>query len=325
MNLNNLGSLLTEASELSTDVFDMEPLAISNHHHHHHASPDHAPLPKPSTAAAPPVIKDHQVIAADNEETEKPKRPLSAYNIFFRYERNRIINPESAEAEVYPLTVDSIKLDTSRVRKKRLHRKTHGKIGFAQLARTIADKWKSLDPASRKVFEACAAKEKQRYAKEMSEWKAQRDLRRIKHDARMLDLEPEPIDSTPEPYYFSTGNTYGGPSQTQTQSQSQSYSHSRHGSDNGDDYFRMTEATLDMARASLSLPLFSGGQAGRRHSNFEPTSLQQIANTSTQSASELSRQFREMLHSNSQAQSSSSSARTFKTPQEEAFYRHYFG
>lgn len=42
-------------------------------------------------------------------------------------------------------------------------RRTHGKIGFAALARSIAAKWKNLDPATRSHFASLAAKEKQAY------------------------------------------------------------------------------------------------------------------------------------------------------------------
>jgi hypothetical protein len=97
----------------------------------------------------------------------KPKRPLSAYNIFFQHEREKIVS----NAPDIPVTLESLKIDPRRPPKKRRHRKSHGKIGFADLTRRIAERWKSIDPESRSVFEACAAGEKQRYKEEIKDWK----------------------------------------------------------------------------------------------------------------------------------------------------------
>ena len=82
---------------------------------------------------------------------DKPNRPLSAYNLFFQSERAIMLGDDapSLEAELI---------------KKRVHCKTHGKIGFAEMARAIGNKWKNLDPESKKVYEMQAQKEKQRYA-----------------------------------------------------------------------------------------------------------------------------------------------------------------
>ena len=55
--------------------------------------------------------------------------------------------------------------------KKRVHRKTHGKIGFAEMARIIGAKWKTLNDDEKKEFTEVAAKEKTRYAEELAVWK----------------------------------------------------------------------------------------------------------------------------------------------------------
>lgn len=96
----------------------------------------------------------------------KPKRPLSAYNLFFQHERNRILDriPSAAAA------VDAKPPSGQR----RRHRKSHGKIGFADLARGIAEKWKTLDAESKRDFEAMAAVEKGRYRDALAVWNAHR-------------------------------------------------------------------------------------------------------------------------------------------------------
>lgn len=85
---------------------------------------------------------------------DKPKRPLSAYNLFFRHEREQILR-STAKPSYKP-------------------RRSHGKIGFAALARSVAEKWKSLDEKTRSVFEAKAAVEKERYDKEVDAWNRSR-------------------------------------------------------------------------------------------------------------------------------------------------------
>ena len=59
------------------------------------------------------------------------------------------------------------------VKPKRQHRKSHGKIGFRDLARTIAQRWKTVDAANRQVLEDQARVEKLQYANALRLWKEQ--------------------------------------------------------------------------------------------------------------------------------------------------------
>jgi hypothetical protein len=88
-----------------------------------------------------------------------PKRPLSAYNIFFRKERQALLGEDIAKEHVIT--------DQSR----RKHRKTHGKIGFADMARMVGEKWKKLDTTKKQAFEEQADHEKTRYIQELDVWK----------------------------------------------------------------------------------------------------------------------------------------------------------
>ena len=102
--------------------------------------------------AAPLDLDDVKSGEHSSDIKPKPKRPLSAYNWFFHSERKNILN------------------DTP-IRKEGKPRRSHGKIGFADLARSIAAKWKSLSKAERLIYDEKAKIDKERYAREMEEWK----------------------------------------------------------------------------------------------------------------------------------------------------------
>jgi hypothetical protein len=86
----------------------------------------------------------------------KPKRPLSAYNVFFKEERNRILDtiPDSEAKEPSKST---------RKRKKR----PHGKIGFESLAKAIGKRWQSLSVEELAIYKAKAQEDMKRYKAEM--------------------------------------------------------------------------------------------------------------------------------------------------------------
>jgi len=102
-----------------------------------------------------------------------PRRPLSAYNIYFKVQRSLIINNKSGMQNTH--TFDAILKNSHRrdcvehdgESKKRLHRISHGKIGFADLARTISKRWNACDAQTRAYFESHALVEKRGYEKEL--------------------------------------------------------------------------------------------------------------------------------------------------------------
>ena len=114
----------------------------------------------------------------------KPKRPLSAYNIFFQQERKEII---SLLPEDNTIRDDGLTDEQRRIK----HRKTHGKISFADLARTIAEKWKSLNESEKGAFESRASAEKERYQSELDVWK-QTQSENIKTSKSALKKKSKP-------------------------------------------------------------------------------------------------------------------------------------
>jgi HMG-box domain len=141
-----------------------------------------ADLKADSTADDPdnPPVKKRRARKKWKKPRDKPNRPLSAYNLFFKQERARMLG-EDAE-----------KHDNEKGQ-KRVHRKTHGKIGFAEMARIIGAKWKTLGDEEKHEFEEVAVREKKRYAEELAVWKE--DQKKKEEEARKM-AKGEKIGST---------------------------------------------------------------------------------------------------------------------------------
>jgi hypothetical protein len=105
---------------------------------------------KSSAETPTPVVKKRRAKKPD----DMPRRPLSAYNIFFQNQRRMIVNGESS----MPFTLQTPRAPRATRCRKRLHRKMHGKIGFVDLAKTIGRKWKSLNVEEKKPYLKLAGK-----------------------------------------------------------------------------------------------------------------------------------------------------------------------
>ena len=117
---------------------------------------------------------------------DKPKRPLSAYNLFFKAERARLISGGTSANND----------DSNPGDAKRKHRKTHGKIGFAALAQNIAGKWKTLSAKDRRPFEQKAAVEKARYRKELEAWQQVQKEKKLNEPAGIISNAGAPTGNS---------------------------------------------------------------------------------------------------------------------------------
>ena len=95
---------------------------------------------------------------------ERPKRPLSAYNLFFRDEREKLLQ--------------SLPSRESPIRGKRKQTgdkdKCHRKIDFSSLAKTIASRWKQVDDSVKKEYESVADAGRRVYNEKAQAWREQR-------------------------------------------------------------------------------------------------------------------------------------------------------
>ena len=121
---------------------------------------------------------------------KKPARPLPAYHMFLQLEREFIIQTidgEDADKSIHddkvyldyvPERYRQIKLSPDWYhgpgkRKKRKHRKLHGKIGPTELTRTISSRWAELgetNPEVKRFVQNLAKQQLMEYQREMEEY-----------------------------------------------------------------------------------------------------------------------------------------------------------
>mmetsp|Transcript_19307 Transcript_19307/g.41532 ORF Transcript_19307/g.41532 Transcript_19307/m.41532 type:complete len:228 (+) Transcript_19307:126-809(+) len=138
------------------------------------------PVNNNTLAASPPPMTSAP--QQPQQVLEKPKRSLSAYNLFFQSERKNLLKS----------------LPPRQGKKK--PRNSHGKMGFAEMARCVSAKWKKLTPEEKKPFQELAAMDTKRYQSEMTLWKqSQSNL----EQARIVSMQSmNGVHSQPQQGYF---------------------------------------------------------------------------------------------------------------------------
>ncbi|CAB9496968.1 expressed unknown protein [Seminavis robusta] len=141
------------------------------------------PSKPPPSAVAPttklkPKRKRKSPAVPWKKPKDMPRRPLSAYNLFFRRERETMLN------EGWSSTAPGS--STCKDQSTGAHADADGEekaktgIGFANLARTVAAKWKSLPAEEKAPFEQEAAREKARYDSQMLGWRAEQEQKKAR-------------------------------------------------------------------------------------------------------------------------------------------------
>ena len=138
-----------------------------------------------SKKVSPPVTKITSSPFRKRDRGGKPKRPLSAYNIFFKEERARMLEDvklgsghatpcdDSGRASTSSCTKDrpdeacterEVTSDKTKLQRKRVR---HG-ISFATMAKEIGKRWKDVRPGEMAEYRRRADRDKMRYNEEMA-------------------------------------------------------------------------------------------------------------------------------------------------------------
>lgn len=134
------------------------------------------------------LTKPSDDVADDMPDIARPKRPLTAYNLFFKEERANIVEEQAADNEHH--TSDGVK----RNRRK----EPHGKIGFEAMAKTIAERWKTIDPERLAAYNQRADEGKKHYRKAIAEYNRKRKAAQKKRQQELFEIRSLPNGAASE-------------------------------------------------------------------------------------------------------------------------------
>ncbi|CAJ1969110.1 unnamed protein product [Cylindrotheca closterium] len=107
---------------------------------------------------------------------DKPKRPLSAYNFFFKEEREKILKVVLAEdpskLQSNPEDVDY--LDEAAIGRLK---KEGGKVSFEEMGKIIGMRWKNIDPDRLSTYSEMASEDTERYKTEMQAYNGRQEAK----------------------------------------------------------------------------------------------------------------------------------------------------
>jgi hypothetical protein len=116
---------------------------------------------------------------------DKPKRPLSAYNFFFKEERGKILRvvlENATELNNDPKADDY--LDEAAIARLR---KDSGKVSFEEMGKIIGQRWKNIDPERLTTYQDMATSDTHRYKKEMQSYNGRQEAK-MRNDAHKPSL-----------------------------------------------------------------------------------------------------------------------------------------
>jgi len=140
-------------------------------------------------------------VSTNGFKDDEVLRPRTAYNFFYRYQRDMILKSKSLATqnnEILELPILEIDL-CMRPKRKRVHRKTHGLVSLQQLTKTVAKRWRELDKDSKSKFIALAEQDKIRYRNEV---RARKVIRETFHPySNQVKIHGTEMFHTPQAVY----------------------------------------------------------------------------------------------------------------------------
>lgn len=114
--------------------------------------------------------------ATRKKPKDKPKRPLSAYNYFFKEEREKILKILTADD---PLKVEQDPSSQDFLSEAQIGslRKEGNKVSFEQMGKIIGARWKNIDPDRLAKFSELASEDTERYKKEMQSYNGRQEAK----------------------------------------------------------------------------------------------------------------------------------------------------
>ena len=126
-------------------------------------------MPAEEGTADLPKIAHKQQQSSTKPKLTKPKRPLTAYNVFFRENRLRLLAEHSPD------------------------------VTFEGMGKAIGNLWKDIDQKERKRYDAAAAEDKKRYKRELALYKERKE---DELEAKRQALELTVPDSVKQKYFL---------------------------------------------------------------------------------------------------------------------------